>query len=142
MDYLEVILLTGYIMIKGEERRGSQYEAPKEWSLESTSDYLEWFIAQTEPTREAIRAYVKLLLARGPQLGRPYVDTLKGSKYPNLKELRVQTQGKKFRIAFLFTEERICLLLIGDVKGGSEDKRFYRKLIAQAESLYEEYLAL
>ena len=74
-------------------------------------------------------------------MGRPYVDTLKGSKCPNLKELRVQAQGRKYRIAFLFTGERVCLLLTADVKGGAEDKRFYKKLIAEAESLYEEYLA-
>ena len=91
--------------------------------------------------KEATRAYVKLLLVRGPELGRPYVDTLKGSSYPNLKELRVQAQGRKYRIAFIFTEERICLLLTENVKGGSEDKRFYKKLIAQAEALYAEYLA-
>jgi hypothetical protein len=69
------------------------------------------------------------------------MDTLKGSKYPNLKELRVQAQGRKYRIAFLFTGDRVCLLLTGDVKGVSEDKRFYKKLIAQTEALYEEYLA-
>jgi hypothetical protein len=115
--------------------------AEKERALESTSEYLEWFTSQAEPVQEAVRAYVKLLLEKGPSLGRPYVDTLKGSKYPNLKELRVQAQGRKYRIAFLFTGDRVCLLLTGDVKGGSEDKRFYKKLIAQAEALYEEYLA-
>ena len=76
-----------------------------------------------------------------PELGRPYADTLKGSKYPNLKELRVQAQGKKYRIAFIFTGDRVCLLLTGDVKGGAEDKRFYKKLIAKAEALYDEVLA-
>jgi len=59
--------------------------------------------SQAEPVQEAVRAYVKLLLAKGPSLGRPYVDTLKGSKQANLKELRVQAQGRKYRIAFLFT---------------------------------------
>ncbi|GAB6089538.1 type II toxin-antitoxin system RelE/ParE family toxin [Spirochaeta dissipatitropha] len=109
--------------------------------VESTREYLDWFIAQESPVQEAVRAYVKLLLEKGPSLGRPYVDTLKGSKYPNLKELRVQAGGRKYRIVFIFTGERVCLLLIGDVKGGAEDKRFYKKLIARAEALYEEYLA-
>jgi len=113
----------------------------KEWALESTSRYLEWFAAQTSPVKEAVRAYVKLLLAKGPSLGRPYVDTLKGSKYTNLKELRVQAQGRKYRIVFLFTVRQVCLLLTADEKGGSEDKRFYKKLIAEAEALYEDYLA-
>ncbi len=109
-----------------------------EWALESTTEYLDWFMTQSDPVKEAVRAYVKLLLEKGPSLARPYVDTLKGSKYPNLKELRVQAQGRKYRIVFIFTGKRVCLLLIGDVKGGAEDKRFYDKLIAKAEALYEE----
>ena len=112
----------------------------KEWTLESTGEFLEWFASQAESVREAVRAYVKLLLTKGSSLGRPYVDTLKGSRYPNLKELRVQALGRKYRIAFIFTVDRVCLLLTGDVKGGPEDKRFYKKLIAEAESLYEAYL--
>lgn len=108
------------------------------WTDESTTEYLDWFGAQPAPVQEAVRAYVKLLLEKGPSLGRPYVDTLKGSKYPNLKELQVQAQGRKYRIVFIFTGDRVCLLLIGDVKGGSEDKRFYDKLIVKAEALYEE----
>jgi len=109
-----------------------------DWALETTEEYLEWFKVQVSPVQEAVRAYVKLLLDKGPSLGRPYVDTLKGSKYPNLKELRVQAQGRKYRIFFIFTGNRVCLLLTGDVKGGSGDKRFYDKLIAKAETLYEE----
>ena len=63
--------------------------ADKERELETTTECLEWFSSQTVPVQEAVRAYVKLFLVKGPSLGRPYVDTLKGSKYPNLKELRV-----------------------------------------------------
>jgi hypothetical protein len=120
---------------------GADKDSSPQRALESTVEYLEWFTAQEPPVREAVRAYVKLLLEKGPSLGRPYVDTLKGSKEANLKELRVQAQGRKYRIVFIFTGERVCLLLTGDVKGGSEDKRFYKKLIARAEALYEEYLA-
>lgn len=111
------------------------------WELEATAEYLDWFTTQTATVQEAVRAYIKLLLIKGPMLGRPYVDTLKDSKFPNLKELRVQAQGKKYRVVFLFTEKQICLLLAAGRKGGSGDKRFYKKLISQAESLYEEYLA-
>lgn len=110
-------------------------------SMIGTVVFINWFRAQSEPVQEAVRAYVKLLLVKGSSLGRPYVDTLKGSKYSNLKELRVQSQGRKYRIAFIFTGERVCMLLTGDVKGGSEDKRFYKKLIMEAEVLYQASLA-
>jgi hypothetical protein len=126
--YLDVILLGGYILTMRA-------------ALESTEEYLDWFRAQEPPVQEAVRAYVKLLLEKGPSLARPYVDTLKGSRYSNLKELRVQAQGKKYRIVFIFTGERACLLLTADVKGGPADKRFYKKLIGKAEALYEEYMA-
>ncbi len=125
----------------GGGEKSSSYKPVNQWTLESTSEFQDWFAAQDNPVKEAVRAYAKLLLERGPELGRPYVDTLKGSSYPNLKELRVQARGRKYRIAFIFTGDRICLLLTGDMKGGSEDKRFYKKLIAQAEALYAEYLA-
>ncbi len=84
---------------------------------------------------------LRVSILSGSLLKRSRYRKPKGSKYPNLKELRVQAQGRKFRIAFIFTGDRVCLLLTADVKGGSEDKRFYKKLIAEAETLYEKYLA-
>jgi hypothetical protein len=38
--------------------------------------------------QDEILAHGKLLEQFGPQLGRPRVDTLKGSRYGNMKELR------------------------------------------------------
>jgi hypothetical protein len=38
-------------------------------------------------------ATLKVLAQFGPQLGRPKVDTLNGSLYPNMKELRFQADG-------------------------------------------------
>jgi hypothetical protein len=37
---------------------------------------------------ERVTAAVELLEQGGPALGRPLVDTLKGSRHPNMKELR------------------------------------------------------
>jgi hypothetical protein len=33
---------------------------------------------------------ILVLESKGPGLGRPLVDTLKGSQYPNVKQLRIQ----------------------------------------------------
>jgi len=41
-----------------------------------------------EDVQTEILALSRLLQQFGPQLGRPHVDTLKGSRYANLKELR------------------------------------------------------
>jgi len=68
----------------------------------------------------------------GSELGRPYVDTLEGSQYPNMKELR--------RVAFAFDPERRAILLVGSNKSGSGDKHFYKTLIATADARFAEHL--
>ena len=82
----------------------------------------------------AILAHLKALAVEGPQLGRPYCDTLKGSKVANLKELRVQVDGDPFRVLFAFDIERAAVLLVGGNKAG--DKRWYDINIPIAEKLF------
>lgn len=40
--------------------------------------------------RIALLAVARLLADFGPQLGRPHADTLKGSRFPNMKEPRFE----------------------------------------------------
>jgi hypothetical protein len=88
--------------------------------------------------REDIRATLLVLREIGPRLGRPLVDTLKGSKLTNLKELRVQSKARPFRILFVFDPRRVAILLVGGNK--QRDKRFYLRMIPLAEKIYEQYL--
>jgi hypothetical protein len=111
------------------------------WSIDSTSEYLEWFSRLDEGSKRAILRSVMLLEEFGPSLGRPHVDTIKGSKLKNLKELRSHAPRHVYRIAFIFDENRKAVLLIGGDKKGSEDKDFYRWMIRMAEGLYERYRA-
>jgi hypothetical protein len=41
-----------------------------------------------EEVQDELLAHLKLLERFGPQLGRPHADTLKGSTFTNMKELR------------------------------------------------------
>ncbi len=79
-----------------------------------------------------------VLEEQGALLGRPYVDTIKGSAFTNLKELRVQHDGNPYRILFAFDPQRQAVLLIGGNKGG--DKRWYEKNIPTADRRFMEYL--
>jgi hypothetical protein len=79
-----------------------------------------------------------LLKQEGPLLARPYVDTLKGSRYPNLKELRVQHGGEPWRILFAFDPVRQAIVLVGGNKTG--DKRWDEKNMPIAEQRFTEYL--
>ena len=83
-------------------------------------------------------ASVELGELHGPQLGRPHVDTIKGSRHPNMKELRTQSGGKPLRTFFAFDPRRTAILLIGGDKTG--DDRFYDRMLPIADNLYDEYL--
>jgi hypothetical protein len=69
------------------------------------------------------------------------VDTIKGSKHGNMKELRFEWKGQIWRVAFAFDPERHAILLAAGDKGGADQRRFYGKLIATADARFDSYLA-
>jgi len=81
-----------------------------------------------------------LLRAMGPLLKRPHADTLNGSRYANMKELRGKTSGSVLRIAFAFDPLKTGILLIGGSKTGVNERMFYKQLIAKADRLYERHV--
>ncbi len=82
--------------------------------------------------------HIALIEVFGPNLGRPYADTLKGSTVHNLKELRVPHRGRPLRVLFAFTPERTALLLVGGDKTGR--RRWYERAIRQAEAAYRHHV--
>jgi hypothetical protein len=108
------------------------------WQVEFTNEFEKWWKTLTEAEQESVKIGVEFLRARGPFLGRPYADTVKGSRHPNMKELRAQCEGRPLRTFFAFDPRRTAILLIGGDKTG--DSRFYERMVPLADRLYEEYL--
>lgn len=106
--------------------------------MKQTGEFGDWYKTLDADAQEDIYEYLEVLKKLGPKLGRPYVDTIKGSQYPNMKELRVQSKGRPFRIIFAFDPERTAVLLTGGNKKG--DKRFYKIMIPIADKLFSKYL--
>ena len=98
------------------------------------------FSALTEGLQDELLAHANLLATFGPQLGRPTVDTLKGSKHANMKELRFSWNGEVWRVAFAFDPQRHAVLLVGGDKGGADQRRFYKRLLSVADTRYDEHL--
>ena len=73
-------------------------------------------------------------------MGRPKVDTLNGSQYPNMKELRFQAEGA-WRFAFAFDPQRRAVVLVGGNKEGVNERRFYQDLIRVADGRFAQYIA-
>ncbi len=94
-----------------------------------------------EEVQDELLAQAKLLETFGPQLGRPRVDTLKGSRYPNMKELRFEAASGVWRVAFAFDPNRQAILLVAGDKSGASEKRFYKQLIARADARFTAHLA-
>jgi hypothetical protein len=98
------------------------------------------FEALEEGLQDELLAHAKLLAAFGPDLGRPTVDTLKGSRHTNMKELRFSWNGQVWRVAFAFDPQRQAILLVGGDKGGADQRRFYKRLLTVADACYDNHL--
>lgn len=58
------------------------------WAVEYQDDFAAEIAELSSAVRVELVAHEKLLAQCGPQLGRPWCDTLKGSDHANMKELR------------------------------------------------------
>ncbi len=111
------------------------------WNVFFHDNFHAEFQVMGDALQEELLAYARLLQEFGPHLGRPTVDTLNGSKHANMKELRFDCEGGVWRVAFAFDTERAVILLVGGNKGGADQRRFYKKLIAIADVRLAELLA-
>src|SRR5579864_4562091 len=107
------------------------------WEVEYTDQFEEWWDALTPQEQRRAQAAVEVLQERGPGLGRPWVDTVKGSRHPNMKELR--PRGGHLRVLFAFDPRRTALLLLGGDKS-SRWRTWYAEATPQADQLYDEHL--
>lgn len=107
------------------------------WDVEYTDQFEKWWNGLSIDEQAAIDVAVEVLQEKGPGLGRPLVDTLKGSRHQNLKELR---PGGSIRVLFAFDPRRTAILLIG---GDKRDRwqEWYQEMVPVADRLYDEHLA-
>jgi len=106
--------------------------------VEYTDEFGAWWEALTEAEQESVAYSVGLLEAKGMTLGHPHSSKINGSKHAHMRELRVQHQGRPYRVFYAFDPRRKSILLVGGDKTG--DGRFYEKMIPEADRLYDEHL--
>jgi len=108
------------------------------WNVEGTSEFEDWYGSLDAEEQVALDGSIALLEEHGPALGRPHADTVRGSRFANMKELRTQVGGRPLRTFFAFDPRRSAILLIGGEKTG--ETRFYERMIPIADQLYTTYL--
>lgn len=99
-----------------------------------------WLASLDDDSRAQVVAAIELLEDRGPQLGRPIVDTVSSSKHRNMKELRPGSSGRsELRVLFAFDPERSAIMLIAGDKSGNWT-RWYARNIPVADDLFDDHL--
>ncbi len=113
------------------------------WEVEFSDEFELELPLLTRAVRVELVAYAGRLEEFGPSLGRPSVDTLDGSKFSNMKELRFNADNGVWRVAFAFDPKRKAIILVAGDKAGLWDKaekKFYKELIRVADERFEAHL--
>ena len=111
------------------------------WQVEFHEDFVPEFDAFAARVQDAILARAIVLRELRPAAGRSgNTDSLKGSGFTNMKELRVQVGGAPWRVAFAFDPLRRAIVLCAGNKRGKDQRRFYTELIAVADKRFARHL--
>ncbi len=111
------------------------------WVVEFNDVFFAEFSSYSEEVKRELVLRVEYLKDFGHSLGRPYVDTLSGSKHSNMKELRFDAHNGVWRVAFAFDPERKAILLVAGDKSGTSQSRFYKQLIKKADARFDGHLS-
>ncbi|MBR5950702.1 MAG: type II toxin-antitoxin system RelE/ParE family toxin [Actinomycetaceae bacterium] len=112
------------------------------WQVDFHDEFKQEFDLWEPALQDELLVQTDALEQDGPNLGRPLVDTLNGSRYPNMKELRFSWRGSPWRVAFAFDPLRKAVLLVGATKSGVNQRRFYTRLIRIADARYGQHLGV
>ncbi len=107
------------------------------WEIEFTAQAERWYKALSAEDSKRITAAINKLKRTGPNLGRPFVDSIKGSRHHNMKELR--SSGGNLRALFAFDPRRRAVVLVGGDKTG-DWSGWYKRNIPRADRRYDQYL--
>ena len=110
------------------------------WQVVFHHEFEPEFAALVEGVQDELLAHALLLRDYGPGLGRPTVDTLKGSKHANMKEMRFRQGKEVWRVAFAFDPSRQAVLLVAGDKSGADQRFFYKRLIDKADTRLAHHL--
>src|SRR5258708_16273175 len=108
------------------------------WTVQFHDEFEPEYDLLPEAVQDELLARIGLLEEFGPNLGRPTVDTLTASSFPNMKEIRFNCDGV-CRFAFPFDQTRSAILLCGCDNDDVHQKKFYHSPIKQPHPPFSTY---
>jgi hypothetical protein len=109
-----------------------------ECSVLFTDEFERWWNSLSIEEQESVTYSVDLLARLGIELKFPHSSGITGSRYAHMRELRIQHQGRPYRVLYAFDPQRNAVLLIGGDKTGNE--QWYETSVPVADRLYERHL--
>jgi hypothetical protein len=109
------------------------------YEVEVTDEFRAWYeeeLSQSE--QRSVTRVVEMLERAGPTLLYPHSSGVAGSRFSHMRELRIQHEGRPYRVLYAFDPRRSALLLLGGDKTG--DDRWYERMVPKADALYERHL--
>ena len=111
------------------------------WRVEFVDEFGPDYDALDPDVQDELIAQLRIVEQFGPAAKRPRVDTLRGSKHANMKELRFSAAGGEWRVALAFDPVRRAVVLVaGDKSGEGSEQRFYKALIKIADRRFDAHL--
>jgi hypothetical protein len=108
------------------------------YEVEVSDEFRDWYEPLSEAEQLSVERVVLMLEEVGPALGFPYSSGIQRSKFSHMRELRIQHEGRPYRVLYAFDPVRSAFLILGGDKTG--DDRWYEKMVPKADAIYTEHL--
>jgi len=108
------------------------------WEVEFCDEFGQWWEALNAAEQKSVDFTVSLLQHAGPTLRMPHSSGIAMSRHAHMRELRIQHEGRPYRVLYEFDPRRTAILLIGGDKTGNS--RWYEEHVPRADAIYDEHL--
>ena len=100
------------------------------WEVDVSDEFGEWWDALDAAEQKSVDFTVTLLSEAGPTLRMLHSSGIETSRHKHMRELRIQHEGRPYRVLYAFDPRRTAILLIGGDKTGNN--RWYEEYVPQA----------
>jgi hypothetical protein len=108
------------------------------WEVEFSDEFGEWWNQLAAAEQKSVDFTVSLLQDVGPVLRMPHSSGIEMSRHNHMRELRIQHEGRPYRVLYAFNPRRAAILLLGGDKTGNN--RWYDDFVPRADAIYDRHL--
>jgi hypothetical protein len=108
------------------------------WDVEFCDEFGQWWEGLNAAEQKSVDFTVSLLQQVGPTLKMPHSSGIEISRHTHMRELRIQHEGRPYRVLYAFDPRRTAILLIAGDKTGNN--RWYEEHVPRADAIYDQHL--